>query len=136
MIELVFKSQATPGIIRLLVKSVVTVLGEFLDRDLLYDLRLALTEACNNIYEHAYKGKDGTLELKLLLAPGHYVQFELLDWGKEPENFLDHIKKGEVLPEEPACSGRGIYIMKQLLDNYFLQRKNGDTLMIMRKNIG
>ena len=136
MIEMVFRSLATPSLIRVLVKSVVAALGEFLDKDLLYDLRLALTEACNNIYEHAYRGKEGVLELKMLLSPGRYVQFELLDWGMKAENFLCLTEERLFLLEEPASSGRGVYIMKQLLDNLCFKRKDGANLLIMRKNLG
>jgi anti-sigma regulatory factor (Ser/Thr protein kinase) len=136
MIEMGFRTLATPSLIRVLVKSVVAVLEEFLDKDLLYDLRLVLTEACNNIYEHAYRGKEGVLELKMLFSPGRYVQFELLDWGMKAENFLCLTEERLFLLEEPASSGRGVYIMKQLLDNLCFKRKDGANLLIMRKNLG
>ena len=135
MIKLVYKIQITPRLIRLLVKSVMAVLGEFLEKEVLYDLRLALTEACNNVYEHAYNGQAGDMEVRLLLLPGNYVQFDVLDWGKECEPSLYPTIQDVLLPENIACSGRGIYIIQQLMDNLKLQRENGVNLLVMQKNI-
>jgi anti-sigma regulatory factor (Ser/Thr protein kinase) len=51
----------------LLVREMLTGVAETIDLDSsdLYDIRTAVTEACNNVVLHAYEGREGPLEVEL-----------------------------------------------------------------------
>src|SRR5947199_4170069 len=51
----------------LLVREMLTGVAETIDLDSsdLYDIRTAVTEACNNVALHAYEGREGPLEVEL-----------------------------------------------------------------------
>ena len=51
----------------LLVREVLTGVAETIELDSsdLYDIRTAVTEACNNVVLHAYEGQEGPLEVDL-----------------------------------------------------------------------
>ncbi|WP_457572097.1 ATP-binding protein [Desulfovulcanus sp.] len=134
--EIFFKTTAKPCTVRLLVRAAIAVLEELVEGDLVYDLRLALTEACNNVVLHAYGGEEGALELKMVIVPGVHVQFEVVDWGSSfvPPSVLSD--SSFILPERHATSGRGLFIIKKVADMVVFGRKDGKNFLIMRKNIG
>src|SRR5436853_5919189 len=51
----------------LLVREMLTGVAETIDLESsdLYDIRTAVTEACNNVVLHAYEGDEGPLEVEL-----------------------------------------------------------------------
>jgi anti-sigma regulatory factor (Ser/Thr protein kinase) len=55
----------------LLVREMLTGVAEaiVLDTSDLYDIRTAVTEACNNVVLHAYEGQEGPLEVDLRASP-------------------------------------------------------------------
>src|SRR4051794_21083964 len=54
----------------MLVREMLTGVGETgdLDSSDLYDIRTAVTEACNNVVLHAYEGAEGPLQVELLAS--------------------------------------------------------------------
>jgi len=55
----------------LLVREMLTGVAEAIARESsdLYDIRTAVTEACNNVVLHAYEGQEGPLEVDLRASP-------------------------------------------------------------------
>src|SRR5437763_9890344 len=55
----------------LLVREMLTGVAELIELDTsdLYDIRTAVTEACNNVVLHAYEGGEGPLEVELRASP-------------------------------------------------------------------
>jgi anti-sigma regulatory factor (Ser/Thr protein kinase) len=55
----------------LLVREMLTGVAETIGLDTgdLYDIRTAVTEACNNVVVHAYQGREGPLEVELRASP-------------------------------------------------------------------
>jgi serine/threonine-protein kinase RsbW len=51
-----------------------------LDGGDLIDIHTAVTEACNNVVQHAYDGAEGPLDVAVALAPGA-VTVVVRDWG-------------------------------------------------------
>src|SRR5438874_13460755 len=51
----------------LLVREMLTGVAELIELETsdLYDIRTAVTEACNNVVLHAYEGAEGPLEVEL-----------------------------------------------------------------------
>jgi anti-sigma regulatory factor (Ser/Thr protein kinase) len=53
------------------IREVLAGLGEAVDLDgALDDVKTAVSEACNNVVMHAYDGREGPLEVEMLLLPG------------------------------------------------------------------
>jgi anti-sigma regulatory factor (Ser/Thr protein kinase) len=66
----------------LLVREMLTGVGEAIGPDTgdLYDIRTAVTEACNNVVLHAYEGQEGPLEVELR-ASADTVEVVVRDFG-------------------------------------------------------
>ena len=66
----------------MLVREVLTGVAEALalDGSDLIDIHTAVTEACNNVVQHAYAGEEGPLDVVVELAPGA-VTVVVRDWG-------------------------------------------------------
>jgi anti-sigma regulatory factor (Ser/Thr protein kinase) len=65
-----------------LVRETLTGVAEAIELDAadLDDIRTAVTEACNNVALHAYKGESGPLEVEIYAAGGSFDVF-VRDWG-------------------------------------------------------
>jgi anti-sigma regulatory factor (Ser/Thr protein kinase) len=108
-----FKTTARVPESRRLAKAVVSVLDDVLsDPESLYELELALTEACFNVARHAYPSRaPGEIEVMLRVDEAQrLVRLEISDWG---EGSLT--AKGGV-PIETSESGRGLYIIWRIAD--------------------
>ncbi len=66
----------------MLVREVLTGVAEALalDRGDLIDIHTAVTEACNNVVQHAYRDEEGPLDVVVELAPDA-VMVVVRDWG-------------------------------------------------------
>jgi serine/threonine-protein kinase RsbW len=56
----------------MLVRQVLTGIAEAIDLDTsdLYEISVAVTEACNNVVVHAYRGDEGPLDVEAYVRPG------------------------------------------------------------------
>ncbi|HWF26024.1 MAG TPA: ATP-binding protein [Solirubrobacteraceae bacterium] len=65
-----------------LVRGVLMGVGDFLgfDPELLHNLKAVVSEACNNVVQHAYDGAPGPLAVELEIIPDG-VQVRVRDWG-------------------------------------------------------
>jgi serine/threonine-protein kinase RsbW len=66
----------------LLVREMLTGVAQAieLDGNELYDIRTAVTEACNNVVLHAYEGEEGPLEVELYVS-GEAIEVVVRDHG-------------------------------------------------------
>ena len=66
----------------LLAREMLTGVAEAIELDSsdLYDVRTAVTEACNNVVLHAYEGAEGPLEVELRASPEE-VEVIVRDFG-------------------------------------------------------
>ena len=87
-----------------------------LDRNQIYDVQMAVDEACTNVIKHAYKF-DPTKEITITIKPhGRTFEVAIKDNGKQfnpsdvlppdMKEYLTHYRRG----------GLGIYLMKSLMD--------------------
>lgn len=120
--------------VRKAVKAAMAVLAESItDEAVLYDLDLALTEACSNVAMHAYpSGLSGELEITVRLEHGAWVMLEVADRGRGFLPQADIMRE----PEPTAESGRGMYIISKLMDGIDIIRREGKNIVMFRKNIG
>ncbi len=85
----------------------------------LYNIHLAVHEACANIIEHAYAGQAaGRIALAITLHKGqHRLMVELRDTGRSfnieqvPEPDLESLQEG----------GYGLFLMRSLMDEVIYQ---------------
>lgn len=106
-----------------------------LDDFSIYSVETAVDEACSNIIEHAYKGKQNEIiVITCTITPGE-LTVELHDRGKSfnptkvPKPNLD------VPLEERPDRGLGLYFINQLVDDviYTFNEKSGNTLTLKKK---
>lgn len=103
-----------------LVRAVLAAVGEAaaLHQELLDDLRTAVSEACNNVVEHAYGGQIGPLDVRLRIDAGA-VEVEVSDSG----GGIRGLRHDD---QEPA--GFGLAIIATLASrSEFMEREEGGT---------
>ena len=92
---------------------------------------LAVDEAASNVIRHAYKG-DPAQELALTwrsIQGG--IEIEIRDQG-EP---FDPREKTIPPPDELRVSGRGLFLMRTIMDQIDYRREGSTNLVRMRKMI-
>jgi len=128
---------------KLMVKSDVAVLGLLGDwlavlaravpgsdriLDLEMNLRLLVTELFSNCMRHAYGGhSDGDVELTFT-ASGRTMELAVRDFGTGPAADFD-VNQIQLPPNnEESASGRGLFLVRQLVDRLSFQGgPNGST---------
>jgi serine/threonine-protein kinase RsbW len=82
----------------------------------LYQIRLAVDEACANVVEHAYRGADrGEMEISCWLQDRDFV-IRIRDWGKgfDPDSVPQ--PDLSVPLEERSLGGLGLYLIRHMVD--------------------
>lgn len=92
---------------------------------------LAVDEAMANVIKHAYGGDTAQkIWLRCRLDEG-FVQIELRDRGAE----FSPTGQPERAPDEVRPGGRGIYLMRQLMDEIHYAREDGYNSVTLRKRL-
>lgn len=102
-------------------------------------LELCLVEVVNNAIEHAYGNESGhrvsvQIDVKkesitiTVKDQGKAMSPEVLEENKEPELDLDS-------PESWLCSGRGLHIVKNLMDSVSYHSEDDTNRLVMTKQI-
>jgi serine/threonine-protein kinase RsbW len=129
----VFHSQTSAEEIMQLTRSVADFLQEWIeDKDLIYDLRLVLSEACANIALHGYGQQvNGRLEVHIHIDPLKKVRLEVRD--NAPPFYG---------PQQPVYSsgpkdesGRGLFIISRLVDTFAYNYTKGQNTLSMERAI-
>ena len=106
-----------------------------LDEKAIYEVQLAVDEACSNIIEHAYNGEgQGDIICTCVTSPA-YFKVILQDEGRHFDPQM--VKKLDVgIPlEKLGNRGAGVFLMKKLMDEVefeFLEG-NGTILTLVKK---
>lgn len=112
----------------------VTALVQFhtADEQMLYEIKLALTEALSNIVLHAYQGKNkGRINLRLQLDLGRFLRFVLIDHGIPFQAPADKI--ANISPENE--SGRGLFLISRLMDSFRYRHCKQNNILVLQKII-
>jgi serine/threonine-protein kinase RsbW len=92
------------------------------------DLELALTEACTNVLRHAKEGDDYEVVAGI---DGEAAVLEVVDRGPGFDaNALARAASGEVEPD--AETGRGLQIMRALMDSVEFESRPGNARTVVR----
>jgi len=132
-VKFTFCTRAEAQACRALVKGIVQVVSQWIVRQqLLDDLDLLLTEACANAVRHAYPpDSPGCVEIAVKLLPGKAVVCSISDWGDGFRQCPLDLQKPIPLCPPEAESGRGLYIISNLVDKFaILQKDNKNTLRV------
>ena len=106
-----------------------------LDRCAVYQVQLAVDEACSNIIEHAYGGEgDGVIECGLDIADGE-LTVTLRDYGKpfDPQSVPE--PDVEATLEDRTGGGLGLYFIRHIMDDVYFEfdTKQGNLLMMIKR---
>jgi len=115
------------GLARAFVEAVCQVGG--LDERDTHAVVLATDEATNNVMRHAHRGRpDAVLQLQCYLRPDR-IEIHLHDQGG-PFN-LDAVPRLD--PGEIRVGGRGVFLMRRLMDELtVVARDGGNTLRMVK----
>jgi len=97
--------------------------------DVVFDLKLAVDEACTNVIEHGYKGMDpGSIILSFRIEENR-ILVQITDFGHVFEP--DSAPKPDINAplEDREFGGMGLYLIYQTMDNIEYQSsEDGNTL--------
>lgn len=106
-----------------------------LDDHLLYQVQLAVDEACANVVEHAYGDMEaGDMELVCSLDDGAFT-IRVRDWGRgfDP-NGVAVPDVGAPL-EERSLGGLGLFLVRQVMDSvqFSFDVERGNELVMVKR---
>lgn len=99
-------------------------------RDVVSDLKLAVTEACTNVIQHAYEGGDGTgtIVVRYTGEPG-VISIEVEDSGSGFEPAAPLVQTGR----NGGGNGMGLMIMRVLADELEIDSTGSGTRLRLVK---
>lgn len=99
----------------------------------LYDIQLAVDEACTNIISHGYAGMDpGSIILDLAIDPNRIV-VTLTDFGHSFEPSSAPVPDVNAPIEERELGGFGLFFIQQSVDEMHYQVTEDGNKMILTK---
>lgn len=107
-----------------------------LDECEVYNIQLAVDEACTNIIEHAYGG-EGKGDIICACGSGpDAFEIEIRDRGRSFDPNMVPAPDTDVPLEKVRSRGAGIYLMKKLMDEVSFDFSNGgETVLRLLKKI-
>jgi serine/threonine-protein kinase RsbW len=103
----------------------------------IYDLQLAVDEACSNVIQHAYGGRGGQIEITIeAIANG--MQVVIRDWGQAFD--LEAVPVPDVTAplEARPLGGLGLFLIRQMMDSveFRFDAADGNTLTMVKTTQG
>lgn len=121
------REEASIPVVRHLARAALERLG--VAADSVADIALALTEACTNVLRHSRR--EDEYEVTLRITDGK-CDIEVLDQG-EPFDHAGILERP--VPTAEAESGRGVYLMRALVDRLdFVARPNDGMAVHLSKD--
>lgn len=101
---------------------------------LVFDVQLAVEEACANVIDHAYRGQGGALQINFEALNGDVI-ITLHDWGHpfDPDAI---VPPDTSLPlRQRPIGGLGLHLMHRLMDEVkFSFGPEGNALRMVKRN--
>jgi serine/threonine-protein kinase RsbW len=82
----------------------------------IYDLQLAVDEACSNVIRHAYGGRGGQMEVTIEAVDGE-MQVVIRDWGQGFDLEVVPVPDVTAPLEARPLGGLGLFLMRQMMDS-------------------
>lgn len=106
-----------------------------LKEDQVYDIQMAVDEACTNVMKHAYRGREnGKIEIGCERKGTEFV-VTIRDWGKH----FDPKKVAQPKTSDPLhrrkIGGLGLFFMYKMMDrvNFSFSPDQGNVLVMSKK---
>ena len=104
-----------------------------IDADVLYDIQLAVDEACTNIIQHGYADMDpGSIILELEIDPNK-ITLALTDFGRSFEPDSAPVPDIEASIEERKPGGFGLFFIRQSVDRIDYRVTEDGNMMTLTK---
>jgi serine/threonine-protein kinase RsbW len=100
------------------------------------DMKVAVSEACNNAVLHAYGGEDGKLEV-IFIVGADELSITVRDFGRSftiAENKESPSLHGKSI-DEIQSGGLGLYLMQALMDRVEVQHEGGTAVILTKKRM-
>lgn len=102
---------------------------------MLYQVQLAVDEACANVVHHAYQGMEpGDMEVSCSFD-GQCLVIRVRDWGRGfcPDDVPEPDVKAPL--EKRTFGGLGLFLLKQVMDQvqFTFDRERGNELTMMKR---
>lgn len=107
--------------VRKVLSGALNALG--VDDDVVHDIELALTEACTNVLDHVAAGDEYEVSAGI---SGNECLIEVIDTGAG----FEHADRGFAEAAASAESGRGIQLMRALVDRVEFESVPGDGTVV------
>ncbi len=121
------RDEISVPVVRKLLKQSMEVLGVV--PDVTHDIELALTEACTNVLDHSAEGDEYEVSAGI---DGDQCVIEVVDRG----GGFDGSLHGMTVADSQAEEGRGIHLMRSLVDNVvFTSRPHKGTVVHLEKRL-
>ena len=122
------RDELSVPVARNVLKQAMDVLG--VEQETTADIQLALTEACTNVLDHAIEADEYEVSAGI---DGDVCVIEVIDRGASG---FDGSQHGHAAAEEDAEEGRGIQIMRALVDKVeFESRPQVGTVVHLEKKL-
>jgi serine/threonine-protein kinase RsbW len=117
--------------IRDFVEGVARQLG--LSEPVIYDLRLAVDEACSNVVRHAYRGQGGRIQVTIEPVECG-VQVLVRDWGQPFDPAAVPAPDVTARLEQRSLGGLGLFLIRQMMDEveFSFDHAEGNTLRMVK----
>ncbi len=96
-------------------------------------LALAVEELFTNVADYAYGDKEGDVEVKVGLDDDGYVFISLINGGEQFNPWEKEDPDVKLPPEDRQIGGLGIYMVKQNIDKYDYEYKDGKNIVTIYK---
>jgi serine/threonine-protein kinase RsbW len=101
----------------------------------LYQIELAIDEACANVVEHAYRGEEpGEMEVSCYLEDRMFV-IRVRDWGTGFDPKAVEEPDVDAPLEERSLGGLGLFLVQQVMDDvrFSFDPNHGSELLMCKR---
>jgi serine/threonine-protein kinase RsbW len=105
-----------------------------LEEGALFELQLAVDEACTNVIKHAYGGRGGTIEVTV--EPDEDgVRVIIRDWGRSFDVQSMPVPDVNLPLEQRELGGLGLFLMHQMVDDIHFEfdTEYGNSLTMVKR---
>lgn len=134
-IKVIFESQLTNlPILRKAIRGICSCVIKDKEQ-LLQDIDLCINEAVSNVICHAYQNEAGHEIQIIVFLYAQEIVFQIIDIGLKNPNTTSPASPNYDMNriEDLAESGRGMFIIHQLMDEVLYKSEEGKNFLILRK---
>jgi len=105
-----------------------------MDEGKIFDVNVAVDEACTNIIEHAYSpDEEGTIEIRCKALDDNKAAVSIKDHGKPFDQTRPVVVDTTSSLEERRPGGLGLFFIRELVDEIYYEYKDGYEILTLVK---